>query len=54
MLVAIVDDDEMHGGPVVPEPEIPLTPAVANQVLLMDHVLVEQLENAITLGARIP
>lgn len=24
VLIAVVDNDEMHGGPVVPEPEIPL------------------------------
>jgi hypothetical protein len=41
----------MHGGPVVPEPEVARLPVVPDEEPLVDHVLIEQLEEPVTLAA---
>src|ERR1700722_6179729 len=52
MLRSVVDDHKVHGGPVVPESEVACVPVVANEEPLVHHVLIEELQQPVTLAAR--
>jgi hypothetical protein len=54
MLRSVVDDHEMHGGPVVPESEVARVPVVPNEEPLVHHVLVQEFQEPVTLTAREP
>ena len=49
MGVAVVADGVVHGGPVVPEPQVAFLPAVADDVLGCGHVVVEEAEEGLAL-----